>query len=149
MMYLDTMTYLPDDILVKVDRASMRVSLEARVPLLDHNIIEFAWSLPSSLRLSPNHGKPALRKVLYKYVPPELIERPKSGFGIPLHAWLRGSLRNWASALLEPARLRREGYFHPKPIERKWQEHLSGKRDWEHSLWNVLMFQAWLERSRS
>jgi len=145
MMFLDAAWYLPDDILVKVDRAAMAVSLETRIPFLDPHVIGFAWSLPLALKIRDGRGKWVLRRVLDRYVPKPLVDRPKAGFGVPIGDWLRGPLRPWAEALLDPRRLASEAYLDPAPIRERWAQHLSGRRNWHDSLWSVLMFQAWLE----
>ena len=145
MMYLDSMSYLPDDIMVKVDRAAMAVSLETRVPFLDHRVVEFAWQLPLSLKMRGNTGKWLLRQVLYKHVPPKMVDRPKTGFAISIDSWLRGPLREWGESLLDGRRLKQEGIFHVTEVRKKWNEHLSGARNWHYYLWSILMFQAWLE----
>lgn len=144
MMAMDAQTYMVDDILVKVDRAAMAASLETRVPMLNHRVVELAWQMPLEYKIRDGQGKWLLRQVLYKHVPRELIERPKAGFGTPLDAWLRGPLREWAEFLLSEQRLRSEGFFNPEPIRTMWAQHLSGKMNWQYHLWNVLMLQAWL-----
>lgn len=148
MMWWDFMTYLPGDILVKVDRAAMAVSLETRVPMLDHRVIEFAWSLPLGMRVRRGEGKWLLKQLLARYVPRALTERPKTGFGIPIDSWLRGPLRDWAEALLDESRLRRDGILNPIPIRKKWQEHVSGRRNWAYWLWDIVMLQTWLDEQQ-
>lgn len=146
MMFFDQVGYLADDILVKLDRAAMGVSLETRVPLLDHRLVEFAWQLPLALKIRAGTGKWLLRQVLARYLPEEMVAGPKRGFEVPLGNWLRGPLRDWAEPLLDEARLHREGFFAPEPIRKRWQEHLAGRSNRQNSLWNVLTFQAWLEQ---
>lgn len=146
MMALDAVTFLPDDILTKVDRASMAVSLEARAPLLDQRVFAFAWRLPKAFKVKEGEGKWILRRLLERYVPKALVERPKHGFGIPVGTWLSGPLRDWAEALLAEDRLRREGFFAPQPIRHAWKEHLNGRRNFGYHLWDVLMFQAWQDQ---
>ncbi len=146
MMFQDMRTYLPDDILCKVDRAAMGVSLETRTPFLDPGVLAVSARVPQSLKIWEGKGKWILRQILYRHIPPELIERPKAGFGIPVGDWLRGPLRPWAEDLLSEAALGRDDYLDPAPIRRAWAEHLSGRRDWTHRLWIILMFMAWRER---
>jgi asparagine synthase (glutamine-hydrolysing) len=148
MMVADTLAYLPDDILVKVDRASMANSLETRASFLDHELVEFVWRLPLSMKIRNSQTKWLLRKVLEKYIPEHLLERPKMGFGIPLDLWLRGSLRDWAESLLDKNKLEQHGMLNSNVIIKKWQEHLSGKCNRQYQLWSVLMFQAWMENTQ-
>jgi asparagine synthase (glutamine-hydrolysing) len=148
MMYLDTLNYLPDDILTKVDRASMGVSLEVRVPFLNHNVVEFAYRLPLSMKIRNGESKWILKQLLNKYIPRELSERPKMGFGVPIGEWLRGPLFEWAEELLDESRLKNEGIFYPSQIREKWDEHLSGRRNWQSYLWNILVFQLWFEEQK-
>jgi asparagine synthase (glutamine-hydrolysing) len=145
MRLFDLRRYLPDDLLVKVDRASMSVSLESRAPMLDHRLVEFAWRLPEKLLVRNGQSKWILRQVLDRYVPRHLVERPKAGFGMPVAKWLRGELRGWAEHLLDEGAIRAQGYLDPSPVRAMWEQHLSSKHDRSAYLWNVLMFQAWLE----
>lgn len=145
LQWLDLNCYLPDDILTKVDRAAMAVSLETRIPLLDHRIVSFALGLPDHLTRDGNTGKAVLRRVLHRYVPRELVERPKQGFAIPISQWLRHELRDWAEALLDECRMRQEGFWEVGPIRQTWADHLEGRDDYSFQLWGVLMFQAWLD----
>ncbi len=145
MQYMDAATYLPDDILTKVDRAAMATSLETRAPFLDHEVVEFSQRLPMHLRIQNGQGKHALRQILYKHVPKELIERPKMGFGIPIDSWLRGPLREWAEDLISPGRLERDGFFNVGQVRLAWNEHRLGTKDNQYRIWNILVFQSWLD----
>ena len=146
MAYFDSLNYLPENVLTKVDRASMAVSLETRVPLLDYRIVEFSTRLPLCLKFRSGQGKWLLRQVLYKYVPRNLVDRPKMGFRLPLASWLRGPLRSWAEDLLQPTNLEEAGFLSSRPIRERWKEHVEGRRDWSRHLWSVIMFQAWSQR---
>lgn len=143
MMLADTVSYLPDDILAKVDRAAMGASLETRAPFLDHRLFEFVWSLPRDYRIQEGSSKTLLRQLLYRYVPKQLIERPKTGFELPIGEYLRGPLRDWVESLLDPIRLRQEGYFDANMVRAAWDEHCTGKFNRQYELWSILMFQAW------
>jgi asparagine synthase (glutamine-hydrolysing) len=144
LMRADLTTYLPDDILTKVDRASMAVALEVRTPFLDPDLVEWAWRLPTALKVSGSTGKRVVRRHLSSQLPRDVMDRPKTGFGVPLAAWLRGPLRDWATSLLEGSRLTAEGWLRVDSVRDKWQEHLAGTRDWHYQLWDVLMFEAWM-----
>ena len=147
MMLADMQGYLPDDILTKVDRAAMGVSLETRVPMLDHRVVELAWRLPLSLKVAAGRGKQVLRDVLARYVPVELFDRPKMGFGVPVGEWMRGPLRGWAEELLSEAALRRQGFLDAVRVRARWDRHQSGTSREDDSIWKMLMFQAWLDDS--
>ena len=148
MMYIDMVSYLPDDILTKVDRASMANSLECRCPLLDYQLIEYAWRIPLSLKMDGGKGKYILRSLLEEYIPKELFDRPKQGFGIPHHQWLRNELKEWAGDLLNENRLKQDGIFRADLVQKRWEEHLSGKFDWGYHIWSILMFQSWYDAQR-
>jgi asparagine synthase (glutamine-hydrolysing) len=149
MMYCDAVSYLPDDILCKVDRAAMAVSLETRIPLLDHRVAELAARIPLSMKIRGGTGKAILRRLLYKHAPASLFDRPKAGFAVPVGEWIKGPLRPWAEALLDRRKVKDEGYFDAELVERRWRSHLSGERDSTQALWSVLMFQAWLAGNRA
>jgi asparagine synthase (glutamine-hydrolysing) len=148
MQFLDTLTYLPDDILAKVDRASMAVGLEARVPLIDHRVVEFSWRLPLDMKVHQGKGKRILREVLKRYVPEHLFERPKMGFGVPIGDWIKGDLREWAESLLSKDAIESSGLINSGPVLEKWKHHLSGKQNWQHALWPVLIFQDWVKKQK-
>ena len=145
LIYRDMIGYLPGDILVKLDRATMAASLEGRCPFLDHRVVEFAWRLPTSVKVRNGEGKWLLRQVLRRYLPEPLFERPKQGFNVPIGAWLTGPLRDWAQDLLDRSKIQSTGFFDARRVEACWQEHLSGRRDRASELWAVLMVQAWLD----
>jgi asparagine synthase (glutamine-hydrolysing) len=148
-MYADAVSYLPDDILCKVDRASMAVSLETRVPFLDHRVAEVAARIPLDFKIRGPVGKSILRKLLYRHVPESLFDRPKAGFAVPVGEWLKGPLRDWAEALLDPVRLRSEGWFDADLVQSRWRQHLLGRSDSTAALWSVLMFESWLDAQRN
>lgn len=144
MMIFDTISYLPGDILTKMDRAAMSVSLETRIPFLDHNIYEFAWRLNDKYKIRNNVGKWILRQTLYGYVPQNLVDRPKMGFSVPIGDWIRGPLKVWAEDLLQDSNIKEQGYYNSNFVKKIWDEHKSGKKNWDYQLWNILMFQQWL-----
>ena len=148
-MYCDAVSYLPDDILCKVDRASMAVSLETRVPFLDHRVAEVAARIPLGLKIGDGEGKRILRKLLNRDLPRELFDRPKAGFAMPIGDWLIGPLKSWAEELLDERRLRSEGWFDAPAVRRRWRDHLTGRRDSTAAIWAILMFQAWLDQQRA
>jgi asparagine synthase (glutamine-hydrolysing) len=148
MMYSDAVSYLPDDILCKVDRAGMAVSLESRIPFLDHRVAELAARIPLSMKIKGGTGKTILRRLLFKHAPEAMFDRPKAGFAVPVGEWIKGPLRPWAEELLNSKRLNEDGYFDAAAIERRWQSHLKGERDSTQALWTVLMFQAWKAENR-
>ena len=149
MCWLDTQTYFPDDFLVKVDRASMAYSLEARVPLVDHRVVEWFWRLPLNMKVRKNESKWILRQILGKHIPASFFERPEMGFGIPIGEFLRGPLREWASDLLSESTLRQQNLLHPKPLQDMWQNHLTGRVNAQYVLWNVLMLDAWVLQTKA
>ena len=146
-MFKDSLTYLPDDILCKVDRAAMSNSLETRIPFLDHRVVEHAWRMPFKMKIRNNNGKWALRQILYKYVPSDLIDRPKSGFAIPIGEWLRGPLKEWAEDLIEENKIIKQGFLNHKNVRKIWESHISGNADYTARIWSILMFQSWLEHN--
>jgi asparagine synthase (glutamine-hydrolysing) len=145
MMYCDALSYLPDDILCKVDRAAMSVSLETRAPFLDHRVAEVASRIPMAMKIQGRTGKAILRKLLYKHAPEQMFDRPKAGFAVPVGEWIKGDLRPWAESLLSSGALRKGGYFDDALVQRRWRAHLSGEQDSTQALWTILMFQSWLE----
>lgn len=147
MMITDLISYLPNDILTKVDRAAMAISLETRVPFLDPNVIRFAASLPLHMKIRDGSNKWILKQILYKHIPKNLIDRPKMGFSVPLDQWLRGPLKDWAERLLDPKKIEQQGFFKADFISKKWQQHQTGFRNWQYQLWNILIFQQWLEHN--
>jgi asparagine synthase (glutamine-hydrolysing) len=149
MMKVDLVTFLPDDVLVKVDRAAMAASLETRAPLLDHRVVEFALSLPDEMHFQNGTGKQVLRNLVYQYIPRDLMDRPKSGFGIPIGDWLRGPLRTWADDVLSTAQIQSDGLLNADLVQQTWAEHLSGKRNWTYKIWSLLMFQQWWHVTRT